>query len=115
MKFLVWCFGNRPRDARLFDAPDYDLAASFAHESDSELADKVAFFVQAVEGDRKVRVVSSERVMEPAFYTQVVADRGSLIARCEGCNKNCLEVGYLVNGQCSACGRKAWARKGACA
>jgi hypothetical protein len=116
VRFLVWRFGDKaPRDVRLIEASGHDLAAAFAHEADSELADKEVFFVQPVEGARKVRVVSSERVMEPSFYTNVVADKSALIARCEGCNRRSLEVGYLVAGQCSSCGRRVWARKGACA
>ena len=123
MKYMIWRYPDqRPADGDFIDVLgdlDHESAASTWHEhmasSGDSPGDNVTVFVQAVEGDRKVRVVHSELRMEPTAYAHEKSG-ASLKARCRNCRRRQLDDDALFVGrQCRACGYKEWRKKGACA
>lgn len=113
MTFLVWRYGagECPCDAmHVHGAVDHASAAGYVHEHMDEPSTDEVFFVQAAEGDRKVRVVCSELRYEPSAWGRV-QERAALTARCTQCRRRQLdEDTILVGGLCRACGYKQFVR-----
>jgi hypothetical protein len=111
--FLVWRYGagQYPCDAsHVHGAVDYESAAAYVHEHMDEPSTNEVFFVQAAEGDRKVRVVCSELEYSPSAYGRV-QELAALKARCTGCRRRQLdEDTVLVGGLCRRCGYKQYQR-----